>query len=309
MAHQHAHHSAPNTGTHRPLLLALLLTLGFAVVEAVAGLLSGSLALLGDAGHMLTDSLSLGLAATAALIARKPPSPRHSYGLGRAETLAALVNAGLMIVVVTAIGIEAVARLQEPVPVRGGMVTVVAIAGLLINLGAAWLLAGHQQNLNVRAALLHVIGDLLGSVAALVSGVVIMVWGWTTIDPLLSLAIAVLILVSALRVLREALHALLEGVPLSLDTNEIGRALAGVDEVVAVHDLHIWSLSAEQVALSAHLVLDDIQDWERVLPASREMLASRFGIDHVTLQPECLVQRVDIDRIRPAGKDGEPGQA
>ena len=213
MAHQHAHHSAPNTGTHRPLLLALLLTLGFAVVEAVAGLLSGSLALLGDAGHMLTDSLSLGLAATAALIARKPPSPRHSYGLGRAETLAALVNAGLMIVVVAAIGIEAVTRLQEPVPVRGGMVTVVAIAGLLINLGAAWLLAGHQQNLNVRAALLHVIGDLLGSVAALVSGVVIMVWGWTTIDPLLSLAIAVLILVSALRVLREALHALLEGVP------------------------------------------------------------------------------------------------
>jgi len=309
MSHHHSHHHAPGNGSHRPLLLALLLTLGFAVVEAVAGILSGSLALLGDAGHMLTDSLSLGLAAAAALIARRPPSPRHSYGLGRAETLAALVNAGLMIVVVFAIGIEAVARLQEPVQVRGGMVTVVAIAGLLINLAAAWLLAGHQQNLNVRAALLHVIGDLLGSVAALVSGVVIMVWGWTTIDPLLSLAIAALILVSALRVLREALHALLEGVPLSLDTNEIGRALVEVDEVLEVHDLHIWSLSAEQVALSAHLVLDDIQGWERVLPASREMLASRFGIHHVTLQPECLVQRVDIDRIRPANKDGNPEQA
>lgn len=309
MSHHHAHHHAPTTGSHRPLLLALLLTLGFAFVEAAAGLWSGSLALLGDAGHMLTDSLSLGLAAAAALIARRPPSPRHSYGLGRAETLAALVNAGLMIVVVAAIGVEAVARLQEPTPVRGGMVTIVAIAGLLINLAAAWLLTGHQQNLNVRAALLHVIGDLLGSVAALVSGVVIMVWGWTSIDPLLSLAIAALILVSALRVLREALHALLEGVPLSLDTNEIGRALAGVDEVVGVHDLHIWSLSAEQVALSAHLVLDDIQAWERVLPASREMLASRFGIDHVTLQPECLVQRVDIDRIRLAGKDDKPEPA
>ena len=309
MAQHHSHHHAGRSGSHRPLLLALLLTLGFAFVEAMAGFWSGSLALLGDAGHMLTDSLSLGLAAAASLLARRPPSPRHSYGLGRAETLAALVNAVLMIAVVVAIGVEAVARLKTPAEVHGSAVAVVAVFGLLINLGAAWLLMGHQHNLNVRGALLHVIGDLLGSVAALVSGLVIVTTGWTPIDPLLSVGIAALILFSALRVLREALHALLEGVPLYLDTAEIGRALAQLDEVVAVHDLHVWSLSAEQVALSAHLVLEDIEGWERVLPASREMLASRFGIDHVTLQPECLVQRVDIDRIRPAGKDDTPEQA
>lgn len=293
----HSHHSHTATGSQRPLLLALGLTLGFAFVEAVAGLWSGSLALLGDAGHMFTDSLALGLAAGAAMLARRPPSRRHSYGLGRAETLAALINATLMIGVVVAIGIEAIDRLQEPPEVHGGAVLVVAAIGLLINLIAAWLLSGHQKNLNVRAALLHVIGDLLGSVAALISGAVIVTTGWTTIDPLLSVAIAALILVSALRLLKEAVHALLEGVPLYLDPGEIGPALARLDKVVSVHDLHIWSLSSEQVALSAHLVLDDMQHWESVLPEARHLLEHEYGIHHVTLQPECLTQRVNADLI------------
>jgi cobalt-zinc-cadmium efflux system protein len=303
MAHDHGHiHVHSQGGSHRPLLLALCLTFGFAFVEAVAGWWSGSLALLGDAGHMFTDSLSLGLAAGAAMLARRPPSGRHSYGLGRSEQLAALVNALLMIGVVVAIAIEAFARLRQPPFVDGTAVTVVAFLGLLINLGAAWLLVGHGRNVNVRAALLHVIGDLLGSVAALVSGIVIVATGWTPIDPLLSLLIVALILVSAVRVLREAVHALMEGVPLYLDVDQIGRTLASQEGIHSVHDLHVWSLSAERTALSAHLVVADLANWESVLPAARTLLAKRFGIEHVTLQPECLVQHVDIDKLGLSGE-------
>jgi cobalt-zinc-cadmium efflux system protein len=295
--HSHHHHQVGEGGSHRPLLLALVLTLAFAVVEAVAGWWSGSLALLGDAGHMATDALSLGLAAGAALLARRPPSERHSYGLGRAETLAAFVNAVLMIAVVVLVSIEAIARLRNPLPVAGGPVTVVALIGLLVNLAAAWLLAGRQDNLNVKAALLHVIGDLLGSVAALVSGIVILATGWTPVDPMLSLLIVALILFSAIRVLREAVHALMEGVPLYLDVEEIGRALAEHEGIHSVHDLHVWSLSAERTALSAHLVISDIAEWERLLPTVSALLSKRFGIEHVTLQPESMVQRIAIERI------------
>lgn len=300
MAHDHTHHSHAKGASPRPLILALTLTLSFAFVEAVAGIWSGSLALLGDAGHMLTDSLALGLAAGAAMLARRPPSNRHTYGLGRAETLAALFNAILMIVVVLAIGIEAIERIREPAEVHGGVVMVVAFIGLIVNLSAAWLLVGHHENLNVRAALLHVIGDLLGSVAALISGVVIVMSGWTTIDPLLSIAIAALILVSAVRVLKEAVHALMEGAPKSLNQNEIGLRLAALNKVVSVHDLHVWSLSSEQVALTAHLVVDDIQHWEEILPSARHLLEHEYGIHHVTLQPECGVQRVDVSLVGQA---------
>mgnify|MGYP001603815951 FL=1 len=240
------------------------------------------------------------------MLARRPPSGRHSYGLGRTEQLAALVNALLMIGVVVAIAIEAFARLRQPPFVDGKAVTVVAFLGLLIILGAAWLLVGPGRNVNVRAALLHVIGDLLGSVAALVSGIVILATGWRPIDPLLSLLIVVLILGSALRVLREALHALMEGVPLFLDTGEIGRALAKLEHVASVHDLHVWSLSAERTALSAHLVVDDLAAWTEVLREATQLLRDRFGVEHVTLQPEPVVQRVGVDRIQRRA-DGRKG--
>jgi cobalt-zinc-cadmium efflux system protein len=273
---------------------ALVLTLGFAGVEAAAGWWSGSLALMGDAAHMLTDALALGMASAAALLAIRPPSVRHSYGLGRLEPLAALTNALLMIGLVAVISAEAVERLQAPQPVHGSVVTVVAVVGLLVNIGAAALLAGGRENLNVRAALLHVLGDLLGSVAALVSGVVILYTGWLAIDPLLSLLIAVLILFSSVRVLREALHSLMEGVPLHLELEAIGNAMAGTEGVRSVHDLHVWSLSATRSALSAHIVMDDITHWDAVLGRLRGLLHERFGIDHVTLQPEVGVQRIDL---------------
>lgn len=285
--HEHGHgHGHAHGGALVSLLLALALTLGFAGVEAVAGLWSGSLALLSDAGHMLTDSLALAAAAAATLLARREPSPRHSYGLGRAEILAAFGNALVMIGLVTLIAVEALQRLRDPAPVAGGAVMAVAFVGLLVNLAAAWILARDRANLNVRAALLHVIGDLLGSVAALVSGAVILLSGWTPIDPLLSLAISALILFSAVRVLREAVHALMEGVPLHLDAEQIRATMYGVEGVVGVHELHVWSLSASHVALSAHVEIGDITDWPAILARLQHALDAEYAIGKVTLQPE-----------------------
>lgn len=284
MSHHHSHHHAPSS--QRILLLALMSTLGFAAVEALVGWYSGSLALMADAGHMLTDGLSLGFAAFTAWLALRAPSRRHSYGLGRAELLAALFNALLMIAVLVAITTAAVERLLTPRPVEGEAVTLVAFIGLLINLFVAWLLSHSEKNINVRGALLHVMGDLLGSIAALLSGVVITVTGWTPVDPILSLVIVLLILVSSLRLLRDGLHLLLDGVPFATDLAAVGNALAAIQGVREVHDLHIWRLSAERTALSAHLVIDELSSWPRQLTAAGSLLDEQFGIDHITLQPE-----------------------
>lgn len=295
-AHGHTHH-APAHGGHdhhhrhdhsasRYLPLALGLTLGFAAVEALAGWWSGSLALLGDAGHMVTDALSLALAALAARMAQRPVSVRHSFGLPRIEALAALANSLLMLAVVAALLWQAVVRLAEPRAIAGETVTLVALGGLLLNLGVAWLLTRGEGDLNTRGALLHVLGDLLGSVAALASGLVIQFTGWTPIDPLLTMLICGLILFSTLSLLRNVVHTLLEGVPERLSLPEVGRAMAAVAGVRSVHDLHIWSLDSRRAALSAHVVLADAQRWPAVLDAERALLHQRFGIEHVTLQPE-----------------------
>jgi cobalt-zinc-cadmium efflux system protein len=285
MSHSHDHHSH-SPASQKVLFLALLLTLTFALVETVSGWMSGSLALLGDAGHMFTDGLSLGLAAFTAWLAGRKPSARHSYGLGRSELLAALFNALFMIAIVVAISASAVERLLNPRPVIGETVTVVAFIGLLINLLVAWMLSRSEGNINVRAALLHVIGDLLGSVAALISGVVITFTNWYPIDPILSLIIVILILFSSLHLLREGLHLLLDGVPSAIDLESVGKSLAEVEGVKDVHDLHIWSLSADRVALSAHLTLNDLMLWPQVLGTSRLLIKQKFNIQHVTLQPE-----------------------
>ncbi len=287
--HHDPHHPGDdpaNTGDERRLWLALSLTLLFSLVEAATGWLTHSLALLGDAGHMFTDSSSLALAAMAARIARRPATRHHSYGMGRAEILAALVNILFMVAVVIGIGIEAVHRLQAPEPVSSLPVMAVALFGLGINVLVLLTLSHEHGNLNVRGAVLHVLGDLLGSVAALISGIVIFFTQWWPIDALLSLLIALLILIGSIRLLREVLHVIMEGVPSHLDLNEIGHAIAGLPHVVSVHDLHIWSVSSNNVSLSAHLVLDDLRHWEQVLQAARGLLDERYHIEHVTLQPE-----------------------
>ncbi|AAZ96679.1 Cation efflux protein [Thiobacillus denitrificans ATCC 25259] len=284
----HTHFHGAHAGGSRTLLVALLLTLAFAGIEAAAGLWSGSLALLSDAAHMVADSSALGLAAAAAWLARRPPSMRHSYGLVRAEVLAALLNSLLVLVLVGFIVHEALERIGSPRDVAGGAVIGVAVIGLAVNLTVAWVLSRGAHSLNSRAALLHVLGDALGSVAAIAAGIVVVTTGWTPIDPLLSILVAVLILVSALRLLREVVHVLMEGVPLDVELEAVGRDLAALDGVLRVHDLHVWTLSTGTVALSAHLELRDLADWPGILAAARRDMDARHGIRHVTLQPETL---------------------
>lgn len=281
----HGHHEHDHSAS-RFLPLALVLTLGFAAVEALAGWWSGSLALLGDAGHMVTDALSLALAALAARMALRPASMRHSFGLRRVEALAALANSLLMLAVVAALLWQAVVRLAVPRAIAGETVTLVALGGLLLNLGVAWLLTRGEGDLNTRGALLHVMGDVLGSVAALASGLVIQFTGWSPIDSLLTMLICGLILFSTLSLLRNVIHTLLEGVPDRLSLPDVGRAMAAIPGVRSVHDLHIWSLDSRRAALSAHVVLSDGQRWSAILEAERRLLHERFGIEHVTLQPE-----------------------
>jgi cobalt-zinc-cadmium efflux system protein len=288
--HHGHHHHLPSSG--RALIIALGLTLAYAVVEALAGWWAGSLALISDAGHMFTDSLALGIAAIAATLARRPPSTRHSYGLHRVEALAALANGVGMLLVVGWITWQAVLRLADPLPVQGGTVSLVALIGLAVNLGVAWMLTHGEQNLNTRGALLHVMGDVLGSVAALASGVVISLTGWMPIDPLLSMLISGLILASTLRLLRRVLTTLLEGVPEELSLEEIGHAMAREADVLSVHDLHVWSLASNHPALSAHIVVRDLGHWPMLLLRLGKLLSTRFHIEHATLQPEVAPQQV-----------------
>ena len=286
-SHGHSHGGTDTPAQRRRLLIALGLTWAFAVVEAIAGWRGGSLALLADAGHMVTDGAALGLALLAAWIAARPPSARHSYGMGRVELLAALINALAMLAVVFGIGMEAWSRFQSPHAIQGALVSAVAVIGLGVNLFVAWMLSHGQQNINVRGAFLHVLGDVLGSVAAIAAGVVVWATGWTPIDPLLSLVIGGLVLASSLRLLRDALHGLLDGVPFALSLPEIGRDLAAVPGVLEVHDLHVWALSGERLALSAHVRIKDMNDWPSVLDGVlRE--TGEHGIGHVTFQPEAV---------------------
>ena len=286
---EHAHIPSEEAGgprVRRALWLALLLTAGFAIVEAVGGFVAGSLALLSDAGHMVTDVAALGLALFANAVGRRPPSQRASYGYGRAEVLAAFVNAIVMLAVVAAIAIEAVRRLLDPTPVEGGVVLGIALAGMLVNIGCAWLLSGNAGSLNARGAMIHVLGDLLGSLAAVIAGGVIMATGWMPIDPILSLVVSVLILRSTVQLLKQSTGVLMEGVPTHLDFNAIGQALARLPGVTGVHDLHVWNMTAERAALSAHITLADGTAWPQTLAAAQRMLAREFAIEHVTLQPD-----------------------
>jgi cobalt-zinc-cadmium efflux system protein len=298
MAHSHSHsHPDPRAHPHpsgepvaggsmRALRLAAALTLGFAALEALGGWWTGSLALVSDAGHMVGDSAALALAALAGSMARRPPSGRHSYGLGRAEIFAAVVNGVALLAIAAAIAFEAVARFGQAREIQGAAAAGIALAGLAVNLAIMRWLAPHGHDINARAAALHVLGDALGSIAALAAGLVIAANGWTPIDALASLFICALIVALSLRLLRESLHALMEGTPLHLSAEAVGMELARQEGVVSVHDLHVWTLSGSRVALSAHVVVRDLAAWERTLPALQALLRDRFGIAHVTLQPE-----------------------
>jgi len=286
MAEHHHHHGHVHAHADQTLSLAALVTVIFALAEALGGWWTGSLALLSDAGHMFTDAGALILGALAAWMARRPPSTRHSYGLGRAEVVAAMVNATVMLGIVAAIAYEGFVRLKEPTAVNGTVAAFIAAVGLVVNLWVMRRLAPHHHDMNARAARLHDIGDVLGSIAALVSGAVIAATDWTLIDPIASLVICALIAVSAVRLMRESLHALMEGVPHNLSVEAIGVEMARIDGVVSVHDLHVWTLSGSRTALSAHVVVRSMSEWHRMLGDLQHRLHEAFGIDHVTLQPE-----------------------
>lgn len=303
--HDHAH--GRDGARDRALLLALGLTGGFAVVEVAGGWWANSLALISDAGHMAADAGALLIALVAARLAERPVSPRNSFGYGRAEVIGAFINGLTMLAIVVWIVVEAVARVFKPLPMAGLPVMVIATLGLGVNLLVLWVLtrtgsdshAGHgHAGLNNRAAVIHVLGDLLGSVAAIVAGAVVFFTGWTLIDPLLSVAVALLILRSTWRLLRESVDVLMESVPAGIEYGEVGRALAAVEGVVSVHDLHVWQMGAGRKALSAHVLLRDVDAWPPALKAARGLLLERFGIDHVTLQPEWL-PRHDAGKVIP----------
>ncbi len=276
------------THDRRALRAAVGLTGAFFFVELVSGWLTNSLALLSDAVHMFTDVAALSLGWFALWMAARPPTESKTYGYYRAEILAALVNGLALCLAVLWIAHEAYGRFQAPAAVASGAMTAVAAAGLLVNIACAWLLAPRRgASLNVRAAFLHVLADLLGSVGAMVAGAVMWFTGWYAADALAAWFIAALVLISAWGLIREAVDILMEAVPGHIDLDRLRSALESVPGTNRVHDLHVWTLTTGQYALSAHAVIDSGVDGERILADMRQLLATRFDVDHVTIQLEC----------------------
>jgi cobalt-zinc-cadmium efflux system protein len=270
------------------LKAALGLTVAVLLVELAGGVFSHSLALLSDAGHVLTDVFALGLAWFAVEQAKRPADQRHTYGFQRAGLLAALVNSAVLIVIVLAIGYEAIRRLAAPEPVQGGIVIATALVAIAINGFVVLLLRRDTQSLNLRAALLHVTGDVAASVGVVIAGAVILITGWLYIDPLLSLAIAAFIAYSAWGIVRESVHLLLEGTPGEIDLDAVTTEISQTKLVTNVHDLHVWALSSEEVALSCHVVVGDcpLGDAEHIVRDLEGRLCDRFAIGHTTIQVE-----------------------
>jgi cobalt-zinc-cadmium efflux system protein len=273
----------------RPLVIALAISATFLVVEVVGAYISNSLALLADAAHMLTDVAALGLSLFAVTLAGRPTRPERTYGNLRAEILAALINAVALIVLAIYIFWEAWQRLQEPPTVQSTPMLIVAVAGLGANIVSAWVLSrggGHEENLNTRGAFLHVLGDLLGSVATILAALIIAFSGWYPADPLLSAIIGGLVVFGAWSLLRESVDVLLEAAPRGIAIADVKRGIEAVPDVEGVHDLHVWTVTSGFVALSAHIETDDMAGWETCVTSLATMLREKFGIAHVTLQPE-----------------------
>jgi cobalt-zinc-cadmium efflux system protein len=305
MTHNHRHHrhhhagrgGGPGTST-RPLATVLALTAGYAVVELIGGWLTNSLALLADAGHMLTDVLALALALLAAWSARRPPDESRTYGYQRVEILTALLNGVALTVIAVFILIEAWERLMQPPAVEPLGMAGIAAGGLLVNLVGAVLLRRHRHGMNVRAAYLHVLGDLLGSIGTLAAAALVGLYGWLWADPAVSAVIGAIIVWGAVRLVLDSVHVLLEGTPAHLDATEVRAVLAGLAGVSGVHDLHLWSLGGESPLLTAHLVLDHSRAAPEVLRAATAALRERFGIDHATLQLEPLDFNVTVNGVK-----------
>ncbi len=281
-------------------ILSIILTSLILVAEIIGGIWSGSLALLSDAAHVFSDIFALALSYFALRLAARPPDDRHSYGWHRAEVIAAFVNGASLLVIAIGIWVEAVNRLQAPLEIKSGEMMVIAIIGLVVNIVVAVILGGHnhkhdqpgevheKRNLNVHSAYLHVLGDLISSIGVIVAALLIRLTSAYWIDPLISILIGAIILVSAYRLLRQSLHILIEGVPEGLSIRDVNQAISSITEVETVHDLHVWNLGSNQVALSAHVVLseENFRQQPQVLERIKTMLSDKYGIRHTTLQFE-----------------------
>ena len=271
----------------RAFAVGVSLNAAFVVVEAVFGVLSGSLALLADAGHNLGDVVGLLLAWGASVLVRRTPTSRHTYGFRRTSVLASMVNAVVLLVAVGALGVEAIQRFGQPSPVASGTVMAVAAVGVVINGFTAWMLhAGHAHDLNIRGAYLHMAGDAVISLGVVVSALVMSLTGWLWLDPAVTLAIALAIGLSSWGLLLESWNLVLDAVPARVPIADVQAYLAGLPGVVAVHDLHVWAMSTSEPALTAHLVVRDERSGDGILRDAQVVLHERFGIRHITLQLE-----------------------
>ncbi len=307
-SHNHSHSHSSGDGNQRKLALAFAITALFMVAEVIGGLVSGSLALLADAGHMLTDAAALLVALLAVHFARRPANGRHTFGWLRLTTLAAFVNAIALLVITVMIVWEAVVRFRHPEPVTGGIMLIIAFGGLLANLLSFWILhsGGKERNLNVRAAALHVMGDLLGSVGAIVAALVIITTGWTPIDPILSVLVSCLVLRSAWQLLKESVNELLEGAPDAIDIVELKKKLAlTIPEVRNVHHVHVWMVG-EKPLMTLHVQVVPPHDHDALLGRIHSYLSQEYAIAHCTIQMEYQpCSGVDCDLNAPVSDEHE----
>jgi len=291
MGHDHQHHAnghgVSRSADRKRLAIVLVLVVLYLLAELVGGLLTNSLALIADAGHMLSDAAALGLALFALWIAGRPPNPRRTYGYYRAEILAALANGATLIAIAAYIFVEAYHRFAAPPVVMGGAMVTIACGGLAVNAAGLWLLhSGRGSSLNLRAAWLHVLGDALGSVGAMGAGLLMWAFQWYWADPLASAVIGALVLYSAWALVKESVAVLMESTPKNLDVDQIRNAIVGLDGVSEVHDLHVWSITSGLESLSAHVVVDEGVNQTSILRRVRQAVLDQFGIEHVTIQIE-----------------------
>ena len=304
-SHSHSHgHRHRDAGSITRLKWALALTAGYMVAEAVGGWVSNSLALIADAGHMLTDAGALALALAAMWFAAKPANPKKTYGYYRLEILAAFVNGIALALIAASIVYEAFERWNTPSEVDGVTMTMIAVGGLAVNLACAALLShSHAHDLNMRSAWLHVMSDALGSVAAILAGAAVIIYGWAWADAASSVLISVIIVYNAWGIISESVHVLLEGTPSHINMTALREAIMTADGVTEVHDLHVWSISSGLVAVSAHVRHDSSVTGNAVLKTLRSVLHDRFDIDHVTIQIE--TEDFSDDMVHMCGQCGD----
>lgn len=304
----HTHSREPSSTFANPLIIAMAITATFTVVELVGGYLSGSLALMSDAGHMFTDTVALALSLVAIRIAYRPPTEEQTYGFIRAEILAALVNGAALIVITLIIVYEAILRIIHPLSIEAPLMLVVATAGLAANAAGAYVLHDKSRtSLNIRGAFLHMLSDLLSSVAVIVAALLIFFFDLRISDPVLSILIGGIILWGAWKLVTQSTQILLESVPASIKLEDVRESIKKVKGVVEIHDLHVWTLSSGLYALSAHIVVQDrpLSACSSVVAESEDMLAKKFAISHTTFQLECQTCGEDACVFQPAHDQGE----